>query len=212
MRVAQHIEPHVFASRFSNLIQAVFDEFFVQCEIEFVSDLRTFAIKLSRLESIYKLTAHLYPPNPIFAPLWRSLKEYMEERGADSMNHDEEAKGGDSLNTELPKHVEAVAAETPGNPYSPEKELPIGDAAILMAADGYGEGLVHGREGGAGVVIRTSETIRNFTFSRSPDPRELARQASDIFETLERDRNMKHPLLKWPLLSSLLSYTGFALI
>src|SRR5207244_1550726 len=73
LNVAQHIEPQIFANRFADLMKSPYDNFFVDCEIEFVSDLRTFAMKLEKLDSIYRLEANLYPPNPVFGPLWRGL-------------------------------------------------------------------------------------------------------------------------------------------
>jgi hypothetical protein len=43
------------------------------------------------------------------------------------------------------------------------KTIPIGDAAILMAADGYGSGYVKGKQDDVMVVIKTSETLRNYS-------------------------------------------------
>ena len=44
-----------------------------------------------------------------------------------------EAKSAEPLNTDLPQIVEKVAAQQNGEVYEPKEELPIGDAAILMA-------------------------------------------------------------------------------
>lgn len=192
LRVAQEIEQHHFAARFSDLIEAAYDAFFVRCQVEFISDLRTFAAKLSKLTRIFRLTAILHPPNPLFGPLWSSLKSYMEERGVDTLQHDEEALPDGALNTQLPGYVVAASAQTDSAPYQPEQPLPIGDAAILMAADGYGSGLVHGKRDEHTVVIRTADTVRNFTFARDPDPNELYETSLALFEEIERQRHLEH--------------------
>jgi hypothetical protein len=110
----------------------------------------------------------------------------------DTLKHDEEAKGGSALTTELAKHVLEVATQSADIAYQPAEPLPIGDAAILMAADGYGSGLVHGREGNMAVVIRTAETVCNFAFDRNPDPRQLCDKVAEIFEVIQRDRHIEH--------------------
>jgi hypothetical protein len=192
LHVSQHIEQRTFSDRFCRLVQERYESFFVECQMEPISDLRTFASKLLRLEGIFRLFAKLYPPNPIFGPLWRHLKGYMEDRGTDTLQIQEEAKGAQPLHTDLPRHVDEVAKQTDNVAYVPRQELPIGDAAILMAADGYGTGLVEGRQGDQSVVIRTTETVRNFRFDRDPDPAELYQTAAEIFEEIQRQRHMEH--------------------
>jgi len=191
-KVYSHIDEQHFIHRFSQIVQNTYDNFFVECDIRLIADLRTFAEKLTSLEGIYKISAKLNPPNPLFGPLWGPLKEYIKSRRSDKMLIREDASGETPLNTDLPRHVQAVANQTDDIPYKPKEPLPIGDAAILMAADGYGTGLVRGIRQAEMVVIKTSETTRNFDFAREPDPVELFDIAYDIFKRIERERHMEH--------------------
>lgn len=157
-----------------------------------VSDLRSFSIKLSRLDGIYSLSAQVSPPNPLFGHLWRPLKEYLDARNTDRMRLHEESIEDGPLITSLPEHVSAAATQDEEHAYEPDEELPIGDAAILMAADGYGTGSVRGKDDGEWVTIKTSETVRNFTFNKDPVPQDLYETALKIFTDIEKKRHMRH--------------------
>lgn len=188
-----HINEFQFGYRFAHLMQNTYDNFFVDCTVNLITDLRTFSEKLSHLEGIYKISAKVNPPNPLFGPLWESLKNYVLDRKMESMLIREASGEDEPLNTNLPLHVKNVLEQTLENPYQPTQKLPIGDAAILMAADGYGNGLVQGyQKDQERVTIRTSETNRNFTFDRDPDPYALFEEASSIFERIEKERHMEH--------------------
>ena len=75
--------------------------------------------------------------------------------------------------------------------YEPDP-LPIGDAAVLMAADGYGSGYVKGMQGGEFKTIKTSETTKNFDFAKLPDPMQLYKKARIILQKIQDDRHMQH--------------------
>jgi len=191
LKVSNHIEPHTFMKRFATLVKNKYDNFFVDCTIEAISDLRTFAIKLSKLDSIINISATVSPPNPLFGHLWEDLKKYLEARRTDRMKIQEECVGDKSISTNLPSLVENASEQTLEKPYMPN-EVDIGDAAILMAADGYGTGYVKGRQQGEIVVIRTSETIKNFSFSKEAAPEDLFRKVYDILNRINEDRHMTH--------------------
>lgn len=191
-KVYSHIDEQQFRYRFCDIIKTTHNNFFVDCSIKLISDLRTFAEKLMSLDGIYRIQATLYPPNPIFGPLWEPLKRYIENRRSNKMVISEVSSDDVALNTELPKHVKSVAEQTSNEPYIPLDTLPIGDAAILMAADGYGSGLVKGLQHGDMVVVKTSETIKNFDFNKDPSSQELFEIAYDIFKRIEKDRHMEH--------------------
>jgi hypothetical protein len=191
LHVSNHIEHKTFISRWNSIIRASLEGILVDCEIEPITDLRSFSIKLKNLDGIYALASTVSPPNPLFGPLWKDLKEYLDSRGTGRMKVAEESTKSEPLETELPEHVEGIVMQTEDNPYTPEP-LPIGDAAILMAADGYGSGYVKGKQGEEIVIIRTSETVRNFQFSREPEPEELYRRAAQIFRKIQEERHMEH--------------------
>ena len=104
----------------------------------------------------------------------------------------EDAPTSDFLKTELPKIVEEASMQTVQEQYAPEQPLKIGDAAILMAADGYGKGTIKGRNSSQIIVIKTSETALNFTFDKAPDQHELYLKSLSIFEEVKERRHMEH--------------------
>ncbi len=61
-----------------------------------------------------------------------------------------------------------------------------------MAADGYGTGTVSGTQEDRTVTIKTSQTVRNFSFSKDPDPWALYEAAADVFERINRERHLEH--------------------
>lgn len=191
LRVSNSIEPKTFMKKFATLAKSKYGNFFVECEVEPISDLRSFAIKLSKLEGIFNISATVSPPNPLFGPLWEDLKGYLEMRCTDRMKIQEESTGDNTISTNLPELVKNASEQTPETPFI-QQEVAIGDAAILMAADGYGSGYVRGRQKGEIVVIKTSETIKNFSFLKETKPEDLFRKAYEILKKIKEDRHMKH--------------------
>lgn len=191
LQVPNHIEPNTFMRRFCSIIMDTHQRFFVQCEIDPISDVRTFAIKIAKLDGIYSISATVHPPNPLFGPLWRHLKEYLAYRQAETLRLQEDSARDQPLKTRLPEHVASVS-EGASNLSALTEAPSIVDAAVLMAADGYGTGLVKGRAGSDFIVIRTSDTIRNFSFDKDPVPVELYEAALKVFERIKRERHMEH--------------------
>ncbi len=192
LHVGNHIEPQTFIKRFCTIINETHQRFFVECHIDPIVDMRTFAIKLSKLNEIQSISATVHPPNPLFGPLWKNLKEYLSDRKAETLKIQEDSARNEALKTRLPEYVALILQNLSEN-VGLESRLPdIGDAAILMAADGYGSGSVKGRTGGESVVIKTSETIRNFSFDKDPHPNGLYMAALEIFEKIRKERHMEH--------------------
>lgn len=192
LHVSNNIEVSTFIKRFSEIVEETHQGFFVDCDIDLISDLKTFAAKLASLDGIYKIDARVSPPNPLFSPLWKHLEQYLRERNTDRMTIIEDAPGSEALRTDLPNIVEEAAQQTDANPFVPPKSLAIGDAAILMAADGYGSGTIRGKREEEMVVIKTSETALNFAFEKTPAPFELYMKALDIFIKIQEQRHMEH--------------------
>lgn len=189
--VSNQIKPKTFMNRFAALIKNKYDGFFVECNVEPISDLTSFAIKLSKLDGIYNISASISPPNPLFGPLWKDLKNYLQERRTDKMKIEEESGENQTIKTKLPSLVKEISEQTAKDTLLLQK-VDIGDAAILMAADGYGSGLIKGKQRGEYVTIKTSETIKNFSFLRDAKPIELFQKAYDILKKIKEDRHMKH--------------------
>ena len=191
-KVPNQIDEYQFPRLFCRIINENLFDRLAECQIEYVADLHTFAEKLLALDGIYAISAQIYPPNPIFGPLWESLKEYLKHRRSEKMLVREDSGDQGTLNTQLPAIVESAAKQTKDKPFIMKTPLPIGDAAILMAADGYGSGLVKGNRDGKSVQIKTSETIKNFSLPEEHTQQELFKEAYGAFKKIEEDRHMKH--------------------
>lgn len=192
LHVSNNIETQIFIKRFSEIVEATHSKFFVDCDIELVSDLKTFSAKLASLDGIYKIDARVSPPNPLFSPLWQHLEHYLRSRNTDRMTIVEDAPGSEPLHTDLPSIVEAASKQTEHKAFTPTVPLAIGDAAILMAADGYGSGTIRGKRDNETVVIKTSETALNFSLDKSPTPLALYEKALKIFRKIQEQRHMEH--------------------
>ncbi len=183
-----------FEKVFKDLIEAKFQNFFVGCDIEKIADLRTFVTRLSGLSVITELQATIFPPNPLFGPCWKSLSEYLQKRKLTEAVIKEEAPEG--IETKLPEIVRAVLAELPVSQLVELMEPlldGLGDAALLMAADGYGRARVKGVEHGRQVIIRTSENQKSFLFEGDPEPRRLFEHAFEAFQKINNERGLEHP-------------------
>lgn len=192
LNVYNHIEQKAFVNRFCSIVEETYQRFFVNCKIELVSDLRSFSAKVSSLDGIFHVNAKISPPNPMFGCLWADLKDYLIKRNTDRMTIVEDAPESEPLNTDLPYHIEKAANQTADEQYVSEEPLPIGDAAILMAADGYGHGTVKGKRDNEVITIKTSETVKNFPFDKNPEPDALYRKALEIFNEIKEKRHLGH--------------------
>lgn len=191
LHVWNGIQEDVFPRRFKAIIEAAYDNFFVDCTIEPVADYRAFLEKLSSLNKITELSARVHPPNPLFGRLWGSLDKYVKRRQASevAIRETTESSKGKGLSTDLVKLIERIL-ENPK--YQPKSEPDITDAAMLMAADGYGHGKAVGIEGDTEVVVRTAESQKSFLFEKEPEPEMLATAARMQFERVSKERDMGH--------------------
>jgi hypothetical protein len=183
------IENEVFTRRFKGIIEATYDNFFVHCSIEPVADYRAFGQKLRGLQRVRELAAKVHPPNPLFGRLWASLDRYVKNRNASEVAVRETQDEGAGLATDLPNLVESILKDPK---YEPDGAVAIGDAAMLMAADGYGTGRVVGDQDGEEVVIRTSDTQKSLLFAKEPESEALAKEADKLFRRVTKERDMKH--------------------
>lgn len=70
MHVWNGIQEELFPRRFKTIIEKTYENFFVDCSIEPVSDYKAFREKLGSLERFTEIFAKVYPPNPLFGRLW----------------------------------------------------------------------------------------------------------------------------------------------
>ena len=183
-----------FERVFKELVEKKYEKFFVGCDVEPITDFRTFVTRLSKLDQITELQATVVPPNPLFGPCWESLSEYLRQRKLDEVQITEQAAGG--IRTRLKDIAAAVLRDDTAASW-PELMEPllggVGDAAVLMAADGYGRGRVKGTEDGKDVVIRTSENQKSFLFDGDPNPLRLFEYAFDQLQRVSEEQGLKHP-------------------
>jgi len=189
LHVWNGIQSDVFPRRFKSIVEAAYDNFFVDCTVEPVADYRAFIQKLKALDRVTELSARVHPPNPLFGRLWGSLDKYVKRRHAEEVFVKEKSDRPNGLATQLLFLMQKIL-ENPS--YEPPTTPDITDAAVLMAADGYGSGKAVGAEGDNEVVVRTSESQKSFLFGKEPEPELLARAARAHFERVSDERDMKH--------------------
>jgi hypothetical protein len=186
--VWNEIRPSDFRQHVADLIVAFHAGFFVQCAIEPIADLSLFLSKLAQLEKVTELKANVSPPNPLFGMFWSNLDKYLAERRLRSLTIKENAKLNDSVPTQAPeiaRRIEAGNVEE-GNP------APIGDAAVLMAADGYGRAEVGGTRNGQTIIVKTKDNAISITLPASVTPAELALAVVKEVKRLESKRGLIH--------------------
>lgn len=194
--ISGRLEKDVFERAFSELVSKRYDNFFVSCEIEPITDLRTFVARLSKLESVKRLQATVKPPNPLFGVCWASLKEYLRLRNLEEVSVKEEAQSKDGINTNIQKIAE-IMIHGEGQIEEVRKLLKpymqgLGDAAVLMAADGYGKAKIEGVEDEKTVIIHTRDNQKSFAFDKEPTPDELYERAFAEFQAINKERYLDH--------------------
>ncbi|MEK6760195.1 MAG: hypothetical protein AABY51_10530, partial [Deltaproteobacteria bacterium] len=195
LHVWNGIQETLFSSIFKKLIEAYHGNFFIDCHIEPVADYRAFTSKLREFDVFTEISAKVYPPNPLFGRLWESLNDYVKKRNASELAVKETSENGKGtgIQTKIAELMSTILEEQ-GRAQIADEIAPadITDAALLMAADGYGHGKVTGIKNGSKIVIRTSETQKNFLFSKEPMPTKLAEEADKHFKNISIERDMGH--------------------
>lgn len=189
LHVWDGIQENVFPRRFKTIIEAAYDNFFVDCTVEPVADYRAFLQRLTSLDRITQLSAKVHPPNPLFGRLWGSLDRYVRRRQAEEVLVRESTHKAQGLSTQVVDFMRKIIQDPS---FDPPEEPDIMDAAILMAADGYGIGKAVGTEDGQEVIVRTSDAQKSFLFEKQPDPEALASAARKQFSRVSKERDMRH--------------------
>jgi hypothetical protein len=161
----------------------------VACDVETITDYRAFTTKLKKLNYFTEFSAKVYPPNPLFGRLWKNLNNYIKDRNASEISIKEQTSKPEGLHSKI---IELMDSISDNSEYEPEITPDIGDAALLMAADGYGHGKVIGIKNNEEVIVKTSDTQESFLHDQEPTPSELAEQTNTTFKAITKERDMKH--------------------
>ncbi|MGV7243978.1 hypothetical protein [Caballeronia sp. M23-90] len=189
LHVWNGIQDDVFPRRFKTIIESAYDKFFVGCDVEQITNYQEFANRLESIKTFTEIQAKVFPPNPMFGRLWKSLDSYVKRRQASDVSIKEVSANGNGLTTNVVQLIKNIIV----NPqYEPDTEPDITDAALLMAADGYGSGRVVGSDGTTLVTIKTSDSNESFLYDKEPDAHRLAAISNTLFKKISTERNMRH--------------------
>lgn len=196
----QHIwdrlEKEHFEKYFADLIVEKYGRFFVECSVQPIADLRAFVVRLSKLDSITRIRAEVVPPNPLFGPVWRQLRDYLHDRNLKEVAIKEQAQEGQRIQTNIPEAATALLKEDVSAREAVRLlDSPTGgitDAAVFMAADGYGKASIDGLQEGKRVTVRSRDTHRSFRFDRNPEPFDLFTAARAELERINLERGLSH--------------------
>jgi hypothetical protein len=190
LHVWNEIEPDTFVKRFTSLITEKYNNFWLGCEIDPITDLVSFYKSVAQLDRINQISAMVKPPNPLFGHLWKDLKEYLAKRKAEEIRLSERATGNDGLRTDIKVIINTVISGNSEKLISTQPD--ITDAAILMAADGYGKGRIEGITNDKTVILRTRDTNKSINFEKDPDPIALYNAVEIVFREINEERHMEH--------------------
>jgi len=149
------------------------------------------------MDHIMKIKAKVVPPNPLFGPAWRSLREYIKKRNIGELKAEERAADSSGVKTNIPALAQASTKDgglTEGDVESliTSAQGGIVDPAVLMAADGYGVATVEGMRGKSRVVVKTSESQMQFLIEGDHTPEELFVRARNVLVKINDDRYLDH--------------------
>lgn len=194
LHVYNGIESETFPRRFKKIIEDArnlkYNDLLIGCDVDAISDYASFRNKIIMIKKITQIEATVSPPNPLFGRIWKSLKETLEKRNTSTLKINEESEKREGLKTNLHDLVNSIEKNNISN-YKQEVALP--DAAILMAADGYGTGKVAGEDNNGEIIeVRTRDVQKSFLFEKDPSPDFLARKANEEFIKVSEERKMEH--------------------
>ena len=184
------ITKDAFLEIFPKLINRVIqqNEVFKGVEIEPISDTRSFHEKILELSSIYELKAKVRPSNPQFSPLYANLQKYLKSRNSSTIAIDESSDNSPEAGL-LSKLQDSIRKILIKEPISP---IPISDAAVVMAADGYGRAEITGSNNNAVITITTYSTIITIRLASTILPQDLFAAINRRFEIIKKQRNIEH--------------------
>jgi hypothetical protein len=191
--IPNQIEPKTFIKIFAKIIENSLGNFFVECEIKMLDDLKSFYDRLSMMDHIETIKARVKPPNPLFGKLWESLKKYLLERKLDELQLKEIAKKK-GINTKIKELIRLIldGDEIKIEEYISKNQISVTDLALLMSLDGYGDGRLDGKQGQKYFFIKTHEKIVHFSLPTEHDFSSIYNEAVFVLKEISDERYMEH--------------------
>ncbi len=191
------LQKEQFEKYFCELICEKYDNLLVSCKIEPIVDLRTFIERVSTIDIVQRISANVVPPNPLFGPAWKELKDYMEKRESGELSISEKSKSTNGLRTKLVSFMKSIlemknASDEEKIKLLENEKYDISDAATLMAADGYGRAKIEGLSNNEQIVIKTKDNQKSFLFDKDPDREELFNFVKEELVTINSERYLEH--------------------
>jgi len=182
-----------FLGLFGALVEEKFNKFFVTCTLEPLSDVERFAARLKQLERILRIDVTVRPPNPLFGPAWEQIGKDLKARKAAELKIAESCAEGEGLDSPVARIASDLSSPRTGDAGVPTiGHVSVADAAILMAADGYGEGSVTGESEGKAVVIRTRDSQVSISVAPDVDPQAVFEAVDELFASVAAKRGLRH--------------------
>ena len=191
-QVWNNLKKDQFEKYFCELIEEKYDRLLVECTIEPIVDLQTFVSRVSEMDSIDLIKATVVPPNPLFGPVWKELKEYMENRDSSEFAIREKAKSPSGIKTKIIKLMKRYFEEENIQIDNHNIEYGISDQAVLMTADGYGHASLEGKKNGEEIIIKTKDNQKSFLYYKEPNREEFALKVREVLENINEERYLQH--------------------
>ena len=173
--VGKKIPRPLFDSKFRDLFEKAYDNFFVSAEIQTVEDRFEIFEQIRGLQVVEKITFRLHPSNPNNDPIWKDVDD--DIHSMDAANYLEEY------------------SSKPGSKKGLNKDLILNSDRIkgrfIMAEDGYGKGEVVGTKDGQTKNLSTGKNPTTATILLKEEPEENLNALKDtlkkIFDRFKHD-------------------------
>jgi hypothetical protein len=126
----------------------------------------------------------------LFGRAWKDLDEYINGRNAKELTISETGSKESPLRTKLLDLAVILSQDADSNRVIGKVDLT--DAAVLMAADGYGAGRVKGYNKDVEMVVLTALNQLSFLFSKEPSAEALATEALRRLRRESERRGLMH--------------------
>jgi len=183
-KVWNHIHEDTFERRFQRLIRLYHSDFFVDLDLNDIASGEKFHIELGKLTSVSSIRAKVHPPNPLYHRYWKGLSDYLRNRNAQTIEVIEHAAREGQLESSITTAAQSIQNTRPADS--------VVDAAVMMAADGYGAATVTGKSKKSTVTISTSDSSTILHLPSDVSVSDLSLQALRISENIQTERGLEH--------------------